>query len=169
VSTVGVVSFKVNDGSTQRSMVHSLSVTFSSAVMLAAGAIVLKTQSGTVVPFRLSTADNTTYVLTFTGAQFTGGSLANGRYVLTVSHALVSGPNGAVMVADQTHQFFRLFGDYNGDGTVNNADYAIFKKAFNAVLGSVPYSSYWYFDYDNNGTIDYNDYNRFLTDFGTSL
>jgi hypothetical protein len=121
------------------------------------------------VPFQLSTTDNTTYVLTFSGAQFIGGSLANGRYVLTVNHTLVNGVNGGVMTADQNYLFFRLFGDYNGDGTVNNADYAIFRKAFNAVLGSLPYASYWYFDYDDSGKIDNNDYSQFLTDFGTSL
>ena len=127
-STVSVVSFKVNDGSPQRLMVDSLSVTFSSPVTLAAGAIALTTQGGAAVPFQLSTTDNTTYVLKFTGSQFIGGSLANGHYMLTINHALVSGPNGAVMKADENYLFFRLFGDYNGDGTVNNADYAIFRR-----------------------------------------
>jgi hypothetical protein len=168
-STVNVASFKVNDGSAQRSMVDSLSVTFSAPVTLAAGAIVLTTQSGTAVPFQLSTADYTTYTLTFSGAQFIGGSLANGRYVLTVNHALVSGPGGGVMAASQSYSFFRLFGDYYGTGTVTNADYALFKKAFDAVAGSSTYATYWYFDYYDSGTINNNDLTEFLDYYGTSI
>ena len=56
------------------------------------------------------------------------------------------GPSRSI-TADQTYSFFRLFGDYNGDGIVNNADYMTFKKAYGAAVGSATYSTYWYFDY----------------------
>ena len=79
------------------------------------------------------------------------------------------------MTADQSYSFFRLFGDYNGDGIVNNADYMMFKKAYGAAVGSATYSTYWYFDYyfDNylntGATIDSNDLAEFLDDYGTSI
>ena len=168
-SPISVAGFMVNDGSAQRSMVDSLSLTFSSPVTLGTGAIVLTTSTGTAVPFQLSTSDNTTYVLTFAGSQFIGGSLANGRYVLTVDHALVGGQSGGLMTADQSYSFFRLFGDYNGDGTVNNADYVIFRKALNAVMGSATYAKYWYLDYYDSGTINNADLSAFMADFGESI
>ena len=166
---VEVTSFMVNNGSAQRSMVDSLTLTFGAPVTLAPGAIVLTTQSGLVMPFQVSTTDNTTYVLSFSGAQITGGSLPNGSYVLTVNSSAVSGTSGGAMAADQSYSFFRLFGDYNGDGTVNNADYMIFKKAFNAVVGTSTYASYWYFDYFDSGTINSYDLTKFLGDYGISI
>ena len=130
VPGVSVTSFQVNDGNVQRSMIESLSVTFSSAVTLAAGAMTLTTQSGTVVPISYSLLAGTTatYVVTWTSDGFTGGSLANGNYVLTVNHLLVG--NGSVMAANQTYSFYRLFGDFLGTGTVNAQDYTLFKKVY---------------------------------------
>jgi hypothetical protein len=175
-SPVNVSSFQVNDGSAQRSMVESLTVTFNAPVTLAAGAITLETQSGTAVAFSLSPAagPSATYVLSFSGSQFVGGSLANGQYVLTVNHSLVSSSGGA-MTADQSFSFFRLFGDYNGDGSVNNADYTVFKKAYGAAVGSAAYNTYWYFDYyfddylNPGATINASDLTEFLDDYGTSI
>jgi len=175
-SPVSVSSFQVNDGNSQRSMVDSLTVTFSAPVTLAAGAITLKTQGGTAIPIQWSpaTGASASYVVTWSGSQFIGGSLANGQYVLTVNHAGVSSSGGA-MTADQSYSFFRLFGDYNGDGSVNNADYTIFKKAYGAAVGSATYNTYWYFDYyfDNylnpGATINASDLTEFLDDYGTSI
>jgi hypothetical protein len=142
-----------------------LTINFSAPVTLGAGAITLKTTTGVSVPFTLSTANNKAYVLTFTGAQFSGQSLANGHYILTVNHTVVSGANGATMAASQSMAFFRLFGDSNGDGHVNLVDYIPFIKAFFAVRGSATYSQYWSFDYDDNGEIGSVDLNHFIADF----
>jgi hypothetical protein len=126
------------------------------------------------VPIQWSTADGMTYLLTWSGSQFTGGSLSNGQYVLTVNHCLVSS-SALSMTADQRYSFFQLFGDYNGDGIVNNADYVTFKKAYGAAVGSATYNTYWYFDYyfDNylnpGATINPSGLTQFLDDYGTSI
>ena len=162
-----VGSFTVNDGSAQRSMVNKLTVAFSTPVTLAANAITLATTGGTAVPFTLSSADGQTYVLTFTASQFIAGSLADGQYVLTVHAAAVTNSYGGPMASDQTESFFRLFGDYDGNGTVNSADYFQFKKAFGTTRGGAGYLAM--FDYDGNGTINSSDYFQFKKRFGMKL
>jgi hypothetical protein len=162
---ITVSSFMVNDGSAQRSMVDSLTINFSAPVTLGAGAITLKTTSGVSVPFTLSTTDHKTYVLTFTGSYFIGHSLENGQYVLMVNHTLATGQSGGAMTASQSFSFFRLFGDSNGDGRVNGTDLNAFIKAFFAQRGSAKYAMYWYFDYADNGVINFVDLTHFLADF----
>jgi hypothetical protein len=60
--------------------------------------------------------------------------------------------------------FHRLFGDINGDGTVNSADYFQFKKAFGSKAGSTLYNPD--FDFDANGSINSADYFKFKANFG---
>lgn len=50
---------------------------------------------------------------------------------------------------DQTDNFFRIFGDVNGDGKVDNADLCV----FNAVYGKRSNQSGYlgYLDFDGNG------------------
>jgi hypothetical protein len=159
------VFFKVDDGTAQRSMVRSLTVTFSSAVTLQAGAITLTDSNGNTISFTLNTSDNITFSLTFISGQFIGGSLANGRYVLTVHSSKVNADGGAQLAADRSLSFWRLFGDYYGTATVNNADKTLFAQEYKtnaaAYLG--------YFDYDGNGILDTSDLNAFNQDFGKSV
>src|SRR5262249_32379207 len=75
-----VESVVVNDGSAQRSMVNSVTVTFGGAAVLDPGAIELRRQDGTPVNFRIAvsaTGGQTVAVLTFAGPEFVGGSLAD--------------------------------------------------------------------------------------------
>lgn len=161
-----VNAFTVNDGAAQRSMVTSLTVRFGIPVVLGPGALTLKTQDGTPVPFNLSTIDNQSYNLTFTASQFPGGSLADGHYVLTVPASQVTGSNGQPMAADQSYLFFRLFGDYNGDGIVNSADYFQFKRAFTNPTDPGFLSI---FDYNGDGVVNRDDYSQFLKRFGMKI
>jgi hypothetical protein len=158
-------------------MVDKLTVTFNAPLTLAAGAITLTNQSGGAVPnvsLQWSTTNDMTYVITFSGTAIIGGSLANGRYVLTVNHAYVS-PSSGVMAANQSYSFYRLFGDFLGTGTVSASDYLIFKKADGAAVGSQTYSTYWYCDYyfdnllDIGTTIGVSDLDEFLDYLGTSI
>jgi hypothetical protein len=98
----------VNDGSAQRSMVTSLTVTFSTQMTIDPGAFELLPQGGGVVSLNVATsmlAGQTVPTLTFSGADdIVAGSLADGNYTLTthggpihddVDRPLASGDGGA--------------------------------------------------------------------------
>ena len=154
-------SFTINDGNAQRSMIDSLTVTFNEPVTLAAGAITLNQVdyvAGTTTPqpFTLSnpSGDLETYVLTFTGPAYRGGSLSNGDYNLTVHSALVTNADGGTLSGgDQTFLFYRLFGDFYGTGTVSFGDLLLLDQDYNAKVGSANYL--WYMDPDDSGVIDF--------------
>jgi hypothetical protein len=128
----------------------------------------------------------TVVTLTFGGAETdavsgrNGGlaSLADGRYTLTVLSGAVTGSNGLALAgggangnyvspadtlgggAGQLH-LYRLFGDVNGDGVVDQVDLGQFRRAINASVGSPFYLSF--LDADNSGTVDMLDLGQFRT------
>ena len=194
-----VASVQVNDGSAQRSEVHSISVTFSGPVTFAGGntaaAFQLQHVQGTTNIANLQAVTSTnasgqtvvTLSFTTTGnaaseidpvSALNGGaaSLADGRFQLTVFASDVTGPDelnlagGSVIgnyvsPADtqgggpgQLH-LYRLFGDSDGNGIVDQVDLARFRSANNSSSISEAYIAY--LDADNSGTIDQFDLAQF--------
>ena len=151
-----VTDFVVNDGAAQRSKVNSLTLRFNSVVTLAAGAISVVDQadgSSVGVTTSLATVNGKTEVtVTFTGDGIVGGSLADGRYTLTMDATKVTDAANQNPATNYTADFFRLFGDANGDGGVDNADAYAFRQTFGTKATDVGYL--WYLDYDGDGTID---------------
>jgi hypothetical protein len=159
-------------------MVDSIVYTFSEAVNLAAaGAFSIAVHGGQAgtAPTLVWTALNpnadgsaTQWVVTFTGNGVVGGSIANGVYDITMNAAAVtSDANSAVAAqARATDTFFRLFGDYQGTGTVNSIDKARFNLAYGTSVGAAAYIAA--FDSNGNGTIDSIDKGRFNLDFGVT-
>jgi hypothetical protein len=164
-----VTAFRVHDGSAQRSKVTSLAVTFSTQVTLASGAFVLTPQAGGAsVPLSVSTAlvnGVTVATLTFPGAS--GGSLADGNWVLRTVAGAVQNSSGTAMAADRTDAFYRLFGDANGDRAVDNADFFLFRPSFGTSAGQPGYLAY--FDANGDGVVDNLDFFQFRSRFGTNL
>ncbi len=171
-----VSSFQVNDGSVQRSMVDSLTVTFNEPVNLSASALQL-TQTATTealspgpMNFTLATYNGgTTYVLSFPAPNFPadiGNSISNGTYELTVVAPDVTDSGGGAMQYDAQFNFYRLFGDFNGSGTVDSTDQTIFNQSYGTTSGSAGYI--WYADAANDGTIDSTSLAAFNADAGTS-
>ena len=148
-------------------MVTSLSVSYSTQVTLGPAAFVLTTNTGAAVPgVTLSwttTVSNgvTLATVTFGGTGVTAGSLADGRYVLTTVASQVHETSslGLAMSADNQAAFFRFFGDSNGDGRVDNLDFAKLKTTFNAQAGDANYL--FFFDYNGDGKIDNLDLGQF--------
>ena len=99
-------------------------------------------------------AGSATATLNFSGAGVVAGSLPDGLYTLNV---LVNG------VTNTTYPFHRLFGDANGDRTVDSADFSAFGNAFGRNIPNSPY------DYDGNGLIDGLDFAQFGNRFGITL
>jgi hypothetical protein len=162
-----VESVVLNDGSAQRSMVNSVTITFGGPAVLDPGAIELRRQDGTPVDARLSIAlvnGKMVAVLTFAGPEFVGGSLADGGYTLTVHADRVHDRWGRDLADDRTDTFVRLFGDADGDGDVDTADRSQFRSAFGTSNGAAGYL--WYFDFDGDGDVDGRDNGQFNRRFG---
>jgi hypothetical protein len=168
-----VQSVQIDDGTAQRSRVASLTVAFDSIITFVGdptAAFRLDGPGGSVIGLSVSAIDNSSghsvVTLTFTSGTF-GGSLTDGRYVLTVLAGHVQDAQGNLSQADSVTNFFRLYGDANGDGRVDNTDFFLFRSTFGLSVGQPGYLSY--FDYDGNGIIDNTDFFQFRARFGTIL
>jgi VCBS repeat-containing protein len=162
---------QVNDGDVQRSIVNSLAVTFSEVVTLSAGAFELRDAAGSRVPATITVATqvvggHAVATLTFSGTGVLGGSLADGRYTLTVRADQVTGAAGT-MAADYTFAFYRLFGDGTGDGVVDVDDLLAFASAYGTGSGGPGYL--WYFDSNADGVIDVDDLLAFADRYGSGV
>jgi hypothetical protein len=62
---------------------------------------------------------------------------------------------------------YRLFGDANGDGIVDQTDLGQFRSAFNAGIGNPLYLSY--LDADNGGAVDQLALGQFRSRFNSSV
>jgi uncharacterized delta-60 repeat protein len=176
---------RVNDGSFQRSRVTSLSIYFTSQVSFTGSpdqAFTLVRTGGGAVSFITTVSVQTGLTVVtldqFTGAETEFGSLADGRYTLTVlaSHIGVAGGAfdgdnddvpGGDFVFGSAQGCFRLFGDVNGDQTVNGFDLGFFRSAFGTQTGDPNYLSY--LDLNGDGVINGFDFGQFRTRFGTVL
>jgi hypothetical protein len=170
-----VASVVVNDGSAQRSMVTSLTVTFSAVVHLDPGAFELVRQEGGAIQLTVAQAvmdGHSVDTLTFVGAAIIGGSLADGHYTLTIHGGLVHDQFGNALdgagtgeaASDRVDTFFRLFGDADGDDHVGWDDLSSFVSTFGKHAGDPGYL--WYFDYDSDGRVDGSDLVQLLRRLG---
>ncbi|HKB01322.1 MAG TPA: dockerin type I domain-containing protein [Gemmataceae bacterium] len=118
---------------------------------------------GTLVNARLDISEvggKAVAVLSFAGPGVVGYSLADGTYTLTVRADRVhdrwgrelDGDADGLAGGDRSAGFHRLFGDSDGDGDVDRADYRRFRSAFRTTAGDPRYL--WYFDFDGDGDVD---------------
>ncbi len=175
-TVLGVV---INDGSAQRSMVKSLTITFSRPITVDPGAFEVRNRDGSPVGLIVATSivdGKTVAVLTFTGPGIIGGSLADGRYTLTVhgdkvhdaqGQALDGNLDGVVGGDYLDTAISRLFGDVNGDGYLDNAESFLFKNAINKRSDQAGYL--WYFDFDGDGKVDVADFTEMKKRYGQKL
>ena len=169
-----VTGIAVNDGSAQRSMVTRLTVNFSAPVTIAPNAFELRRRDGTLVGLVATpAADGRSVVLTFTGADLIGGSLADGSYTLTIHGDKISDGQGRAVDGDGDGiaggdyidaAIFRLFGDGDGDGVVDNSDAFLFKTAYSKSRGQEGYLPS--FDFNGDGTIDTIDFAEMKKRYG---
>ncbi len=166
-------SFTVNDGEAQRSMVTHLTLMFSGVVTIDSDAFRLVREDGTVVGLVESSqvVDGQTVVtLTFDGAGIVGGSLADGRYTLTAfadrihdaTGQSLDGDGDGTPAGDHIDHLFRLFGDADGDGDVDNKDYFAFRTTAGKQSGDKGFL--WFLDSNGDGIVDLaTDYAAFKT------
>jgi hypothetical protein len=154
-----VTGIIVNDGtSPQRSMVTSITCTFSAVVTLDAGAFSLIRSDGQVVGLSYAAGPSASFRLTFTSGPLDAASLADGRYTFSVIGSKVH-LGAATMAGMAIQSITRLFGDSDGDGDVDSTDVKAVTLAYTKSSGDPAYQ--WYFDLDSNNVIDANDYKAF--------
>jgi hypothetical protein len=147
-------------------MVRTLTVTFSEVVTLGDDAfLVTRDDGGTFTPV-VATAEiagQTVATLSFAGDGIVGGSLPDGSYRLSIDAAQVTDPGGAALDGDAVRDFYRLFGDADGDRDVDGRDYVQLFQAFRT-------SSYVeVLDHDGDGDLDLDDVAEFRRRYGRRM
>jgi hypothetical protein len=152
----------INDGHAQRSKINSITVNFDSVVSLNPGAFELIHESGVRIALEIATSvidGRTAAALTFRGNWIVGGSLFNGDYTLVVhadkirsqAGAALDGDNDGTAGGNHRAEFFRRFGDSDGDGEVDRVDRGEFFSTLLKRAGNPDYL--WYFDWDDDGRV----------------
>jgi hypothetical protein len=170
-----VQSVVIHTGAAQRSRITHLTITFSEPVVLDAGAVELVTKGGGPAAFTLTvipTSGGTVATLTFPGR---GRSLPDGNFVLTIhgdrirnaAGALLDGNGDGSPGGDRVDEFFRFYGDSNGDRRVNKADNKLFKKALGKKQGQKGFQEF--FDFNGDGKINAKDAAKFKKRLGKGL
>jgi len=164
-----VKSIVFNDGSAQRSLIRSITITFDTLVTLDSGAFSL-TRAGGGSPSKARQVTNengeTKVVLTFSGYGSNYGSLTDGNWTLRILKGRVHrADDRSVMSADHVTTFHRFFGDWDGDRDVDAAD----QTAFNAAFGQTDGASLSTFDFRRDGDVDATDRNQFNKRFGRTI
>ncbi|MBL8819205.1 MAG: pre-peptidase C-terminal domain-containing protein, partial [Planctomyces sp.] len=174
VTAAKVASIVIDDGSAQRSMLRSLTITFDQAVSIQPGAFTVQKRGPGGETVSLNTPAITTdasgrTVVRLTFASLVGNSLRDGNYQLRIDSSKVSSSglaldgdgNGSaggdrIFGNDPGHKFFRLFGDGNGDRVVNVTDTTMFGTTYQKRVGQPLFNSI--FDSDSDGDVDATDY-----------
>lgn len=178
VAPARVESVVVNDGSAQRSMVTSLTVTFDRLVTVDPGAFELRQQGGSLVELSVGTSivnGRTVAAIAFAGPDIVGGSLADGNYTLSIRSDLVhdafgrslDGDANGAAGGDHTDAFFRLYGDSDGDRDVDLRDLVRFLGTLGRQEGDPRYA--WYSDVNSDGRVDVIDVIAFARRLGSRL
>ena len=165
-----VESVTIDNGTGQRSMVRDITVRFDTVVTVDPGAFSVTDDSSNPVSFSQGTptvVDGKTEVtLTFNAPGLIGGSLADGNYSLNVDKDKVR-VGSSSMLADHVEDFFRFFGDRDGDRDVDLLDFVFFKATFN-----LPSSDPFFndaFDFQGDDDVDLLDFVFFKGNFSSSL
>lgn len=171
-----IESVIINLGAAQRSLVTSLSVTFDQKVTLPANptdAFRLSRQSDDALVALSAVVSGKTVTVTFVGGPVENGSLSDGKYTLTLLASKINdgnfdgnsdgtaGDNFVIVGNATTNKLFRLFGDANGNGSIDGNDFALFRGWFS--LGTS------IFDFNNDGQTNATDFAEFRKRFGLMI
>jgi hypothetical protein len=169
----------IDDGSVQRSVVRSLSVTFNGVATIGSGAFELIRTGGAAVTLNVAIQlvnGQTVATLTFANGTDPGsGSLSDGGYTLTVrgdritdsaGYALDGDGNG-IVGGNSTTAFHRYYGDINGDRRVDIADFGMFSTTFGLHTGQPGFNVAC--DFNGDGVIDIADFGQFSIRFFMTL
>ncbi len=158
----------IDDGSNQRSRLRSIAINFDSEIIFDAGAFDLKTFDGTVIAVQTDVTPGVAtnrVVLSFPGT--IGGSLADGDYRLRILDTHIRDAAGNALDGDgngsagavRIDEFFRLFGDMDGDRDVDALDARGLRTTYRKIEGQSGFDNL--FDFDGDGDVDAIDQRNF--------
>lgn len=170
-----VESVVINGGDIQRSMVREIAVTFSEVVFFDSGAFeVQNLDTGGLVSVDVMSRviDGKTFAtLTFSGSGTLNGSPVDGNYRLISSASIIDGVGNPLdgdgdgtAGDDRMDDFFRFFGDNNGNRIINAFDLLDFRHSYGQ---SGTYNAD--FDYNGDGFINAFDLLQFRFRYRTSI
>ena len=185
IETAPVVeSVTINDGNAQRSSIETVRVTFDSEVELTGDPFTFSntTLSETLTHVASVTVQEGKTVVDFTFAPGpsvnANGLLLDGDYQLVVDasqvNSLALGLDGNgdgaagdnfVFGAQAADNFFRKYGDSDGNNVVNLDDFAAFRATFGLAAGDPAYNDAM--DADGGDMITLDDFAAFRANFGT--
>jgi parallel beta-helix repeat protein len=170
---VAAPTITIESGAAQRSMVRSVRVVFGKAVTLNSGLVLSQVgnlnglPAGVAVSVSNPAGDGKQYVLSFSGTAVIAGSLPDGVYDLTALTGNIQDVAGNTLASNSALRFHRLFGDIDGNRTVDSADMSQFNLAYARSAGSPQYNSA--FDFDGNGAINNTDLLQLRRRLGVTL
>ena len=167
-------------GGAQRSMIDQLTVSLAGNQTLLPGWYTFeRTTPGPLPAIAITVSqvgNQTVAFFTFSGSDIIAGSLADGRYKLTLNSQFIRDPQNQQFDGDADNlpggnfqfSFHRLFGDINGDAQVDGgADFAAFGASFGISSGPDFTRA---FDYNGDGTVEGGtDFAEFGARFGLSI
>lgn len=176
-------SVTLGEGSSQRSLIKDLTLTFDGPVILDAGAFTLtqRGSAGAVTALATQTingAGQGVVKLSFSGLHTRGsGALEDGYYQMVIDGTKIRrgqqtldlnndgiGGDTVTVGAAEADGFFALYGDTNGDGLVGVAEFGQFRNAFGKLSTDIGYSAL--FDYELDGAVGVSDFGQFRSRFG---
>ncbi len=148
--------------------VRSIAINFDSEIIFDAGAFDLKTFDGTVIAVQTDVTPGVAtnrVVLSFPGT--IGGSLADGDYRLRILDTHIRDAAGNALDGDgngsagavRIDEFFRLFGDMDGDRDVDALDARGLRTTYRKIEGQSGFDNL--FDFDGDGDVDAIDQRNF--------
>lgn len=172
----GVISTTINDGAPQRSSITEVHVLFDTLVDAPAAAFTL-TNIDTDTPvtgLTVTSSDNPSSQTVATIKLTAGGSLTDANYRLDIDGGQVvqrgGGPslNGDYAFGDEeADAFYRKYGDSDGNGFVNLADFGRFRATFGLSESDNDPDYDPIFDNNNDASINLADFGAFRANFGT--
>jgi len=165
----------VGDGTSNRSIVESITIEFDNEVKPQTGAFVLIQRESRQEVDLVWTVDNSsatpTVTLTFTGELTgNGGSLKDGNYQLTVIGELLGGsnPDSEFVFGDnEEDNLYRYFSDTSGDRHVDIHEILQFRKTWLSTSGEASFDSR--FDDNADGVVNVYDLLQFRKNYHQTL
>ncbi|MDB5327192.1 MAG: hypothetical protein JWM57_2761 [Phycisphaerales bacterium] len=178
-----IASVVLDDGTAQRSMIRSVTLTFNGIVTtvgaLAVGVAGTAGTSGTYLaqPGAITSpaAGQTQVKFTWSGAGLSSTSLPDGRYNLTINGNLITDSTGQKLDAanngtagsTRSVALHRLYADIDGNAVVNFNDFLGLQNAYNTTAGTPAFVSG--FDSNSDNVIDFNDFLALQNNFNKTI